>query len=132
MNINRRGFLLGSAAAATLAGCATNKVGLRELKPGEKLRAAIIGYGIQARTALVPQFLGQGQAAGVEKMLDIVVVCDCDKVRAKPAPSRSTTRAATMRARRSTTSAKSLRTRRSTSSASARPTTGTPTCPSRR
>ena len=35
MNINRRNFILGSAAAATLAGCATNKVGLRALKPGE-------------------------------------------------------------------------------------------------
>lgn len=83
MNINRRNFLFGSTAAAALAGCATNKVGLRDLKPGEKLRAAIIGYGIQARTALVPQFLGQDKAAGVEKMLDIVAVCDCDKVRAK-------------------------------------------------
>ena len=31
MNINRRNFLFGSAAAATLAGCATNKVGLRPL-----------------------------------------------------------------------------------------------------
>ena len=35
MNLNRRNFLFGSAAAATLAGCATNKVGLRPLKPGE-------------------------------------------------------------------------------------------------
>ena len=64
MDINRRGFLFGSAAAAMLAGCATRKVGLRDLKPGEKLRAAIIGYGIQARTALIPQFLGKGAAAG--------------------------------------------------------------------
>ena len=81
MNLNRRHFLLGSAAAATLAGCATNKVGLRDLKGG-KLRAAMIGYGIQMRTALIPQFLGNGAAAGVEKMLEIVAVCDCDKVRA--------------------------------------------------
>ena len=43
MNINRRGFLFGSAAAATLAGCATNKMGLRELKPGEKRAVALIG-----------------------------------------------------------------------------------------
>ena len=82
MNINRRNFLFGSAAAATLAGCATNKVGLRDLKSGEKLRAAMIGYGIQMRTALIPQFLGNGAAAGVEKMLEIVAVCDCDKGRA--------------------------------------------------
>ena len=81
MNINRRNFLLGSAAAATLAGCATNKIGLRNLKGG-KLRAAMIGYGIQMRSALIPQFLGKGAAAGVEKMLEVVAVCDCDKVRA--------------------------------------------------
>ena len=81
MNINRRNFLLGSAAAATLAGCSTDKVGLRDLKGG-KLRAAMIGYGIQMRTALIPQFLGKGAAGGVEKMLEIVAVCDCDKVRA--------------------------------------------------
>ena len=35
IDINRRSFLLGSAAAATLAGCSTSKVGARELKPGE-------------------------------------------------------------------------------------------------
>ena len=81
MNINRRNFLFGSAAAATLAGCNTNKVGLRDLKGG-KLRAAMIGYGIQMRTALIPQFLGRNGADGVEKMLEIVAVCDCDKVRA--------------------------------------------------
>ena len=39
MKLGRRNFLLGSAAAATLAGCATNKVGLRTLKPGEKAAA---------------------------------------------------------------------------------------------
>ena len=50
MNINRRNFLFGSVAAATLAGCSTDKVGLRDLKGG-KLRAAMIGYGIQMRTA---------------------------------------------------------------------------------
>ena len=29
MKLNRRNFLFGSAAAAALAGCATNKTGLR-------------------------------------------------------------------------------------------------------
>ena len=81
MNINRRNFLLGSAAVATLAGCNTSKVGLRDLKGG-KLRAAMIGYGIQMRSALIPQFLGKSKAEGVEKLLEIVAVCDCDKTRA--------------------------------------------------
>ncbi len=79
MNINRRGFLFGSAAAAALAGCATSKVGRRELKPGEKLRAAMIGYGIQMRTALIPQFLDPNNLGD---KIEIVAVCDCDKVRA--------------------------------------------------
>ena len=74
MNINRRSFLFGSAAAATLAGCATNKVGLRPLAAGEKRKVALIGFGMQNRHALMPQFF---QQAGVE----IVVVCDCDRVR---------------------------------------------------
>lgn len=78
MNINRRNFLLGSAAAATLAGCATNKIGLRSLKKGEKRRFAMIGYGIQMRTALIPQFLDPKNNANGE----IVAVCDCDNVRA--------------------------------------------------
>ena len=81
MNINRRGFLFGSAAATTLAGCATSKVGLRQLKPGEKRRVGMIGYGIQMRTALIPQFLGQGAggtAAKVREIVEIVAVCDCD------------------------------------------------------
>ena len=82
MNLNRRNFLFGSAAAVTLAGCATSKTGLRPLKSGEKLRAAMIGYGIQMRTALIPQFLGQMKADGVERMVEIVAVCDCDKTRA--------------------------------------------------
>jgi len=81
MNINRRGFLLGSAAAATLAGCATNKVGLRALKPGEKRTVAMIGLGIQGRTALLPQFLAQ-------KNVKVVAVCDCDKVRCADAKKR--------------------------------------------
>ncbi|HCG19563.1 MAG TPA: dehydrogenase, partial [Verrucomicrobia bacterium] len=78
MDINRRHFLLGSAAAVTLAGCATSKTGARALKPGEKFRVAMIGYGIQMRTALLPQFLNKGLAANVE----VVAVCDCDRVRA--------------------------------------------------
>ena len=79
MNINRRGFLFGSAAAAALSGCSTAKVGLRELKPGEKRRIAMIGYGIQMRTALIPQFLD----AANNTTMKIVAVCDCDRVRAQ-------------------------------------------------
>lgn len=78
MKLNRRNFIFGSTAAAALAGCSTQKVGLRELKPGEKRRLAMIGYGIQMRTALIPQFLNQTFAKNVE----IVAVCDCDRVRA--------------------------------------------------
>ena len=78
MNINRRNFLFGSAAAATLAGYATNKMGLRALKPGEKRNIAMIGYGIQMRTALIPQFLDKSN----NTTMKIVAVCDCDKVRA--------------------------------------------------
>jgi predicted dehydrogenase len=76
MNINRRGFLLGSAAAMSLAGCATDKMGLRPLKKGEKRRIGMIGYGIQMRTALIPQFLN------CRDKVEIVAVADCDKVRA--------------------------------------------------
>ena len=83
MNINRRHFLLGSAAAATLAGCSTNKVGLRPLKPGEKRTVAMIGYGIQMRTALLPQFLGEDPQCGkLRDTVRVVAVCDCDRVRA--------------------------------------------------
>ncbi len=78
MNMNRRGFLLGSAAAMTLAGCSTAKMGVRARKPGEKMRAAMIGNGIQMRTALLGQFLNPEFAPDVE----IVAMCDCDKVRA--------------------------------------------------
>ena len=81
MNINRRGFLLGSAAAATLAGCATNKMGLRALKPGEKRAVAMIGLGIQGRKALLPQFLKQ-------KNVKVVAICDCDKSRREDAVKR--------------------------------------------
>ena len=96
MNINRRGFLLGSTAAAALAGCATNGEGthaqsehgtvagvpngaepeafsaMRQLAPGEKRRVALIGYGIQQRSALLPQFLGKAGAAGAEKLVKVV------------------------------------------------------------
>ena len=49
MNINRRGFLFGSAAAAALAGSNTSKAWARELAPGEKRNVAMVGFGIQAR-----------------------------------------------------------------------------------
>ena len=84
MKLNRRHFLLGSAAAATLAGCATGKTGVRALKPGEKRRVAMIGYGIQMRTALIPQFAGQSKyCAKLRDTVKIVAVCDCDKTRAE-------------------------------------------------
>ena len=57
-NINRRGFLFGSAAAAAFAGCSTAKAGARELKPGEKHTVAMIGTGIQGRF-LREEFLKQ-------------------------------------------------------------------------
>ena len=83
MNLNRRHFILGSAAAATLAGCATNKVGLRPLKPGEKRRFAMIGCGIQMR-GLIAQFLNPANnAQGV-----VAAVCDCDRVRRADAQKR--------------------------------------------
>ena len=79
MKLDRRGFLFGTAAAATFAGCATAKAAKRELKPGEKRNIAMIGCGIQMRKALVPQFLDKKNAANVR----IVAVCDCDKTRCK-------------------------------------------------
>ena len=83
MNINRRHFLLGSAAATALSGYATGKMGVRKLNPGEKRRAAMIGYGIQMRSALIPQFLGfNGAPKDVRNMVELVAVCDCDKTRA--------------------------------------------------
>ena len=86
MKLGRRNFLLGSAAAMTLAGCATAKTGLRPLKPGEKRRIAMIGCGIQQRKALIPQFTGEN--ALCKKLRDtvrVVAVCDCDKTRAEAA-----------------------------------------------
>ena len=76
MNLNRRNFLFGSAAATALAGYATNKIGTRTLKPGEKANVALIGFGIQQRSALMPQFVDQYKL-GVQ----VVAVCDCDKER---------------------------------------------------
>ena len=82
MNINRRGFILGSSAAAALAGCSTARVGVRELKKGEKRRVAMIGYGIQMRSALIPQFAGVNQqCTKLRDSVEIVAVCDCDRVR---------------------------------------------------
>ena len=84
MELDRRGFLFGTAAAMSLAGCSTAKVGLRELKPGEKRRVAMIGYGIQMRTALIPQFAGKAKfCAKLRDTVRIVAVCDCDKTRAE-------------------------------------------------
>ena len=82
MNINRRHFLFGSAAALTLAGCSTQRAGLRPLRPGERRKVALIGYGIQMRGTLAPSFLGQlpGTEA-VRQMVEIVAVCDCDRAR---------------------------------------------------
>ena len=73
IDINRRSFLLGSAAAATLAGCSTSKVGARELKPGEKRNVAMIGIGIQGRF-LLTEFLKQPNVR-------VVAICDVDKTR---------------------------------------------------
>ena len=76
LNLNRRNFLFGSAAAAALTGCATDKIGTRTLKPGEKANVALIGFGIQGRSALMPQFVDQYKLGA-----QVVVVCDCDKER---------------------------------------------------
>ena len=77
MKLNRRNFLFGSAAAATLAGCAT-KMGVRPRKDGEPINVAMIGVGIQGRTALLPQFLSQKNAR-------VTLICDCDKTRMEDA-----------------------------------------------
>ena len=73
IDINRRSFLFGSAAAATLAGCSTAKVGARELKPGEKRNVAMIGIGIQGRF-LLTEFIKQPNVR-------VVAICDVDKTR---------------------------------------------------
>ena len=74
MDLNRRNFLFGSAAAAALAGCAPTKKGVRTLKEGEKPTVAIIGYGLRARD-LMREFLD------LNDMCRVTAVCDCDKVR---------------------------------------------------
>ncbi len=74
LNLNRRNFLLGSAASMALAGCSTTAVGQRKLKPGEKRTLGFIGYGIQGR-GLTSQILS------LKDDVIITVVCDCDKVR---------------------------------------------------
>ncbi len=73
MQLNRRNFLIGSAAASMLAGCATSGAKAPRVRaPGEKPTVAFIGMGIQCRH-LMHQFLGQDVVA--------VGVCDVDKVR---------------------------------------------------
>ena len=74
MNMNRRNFLFGSAAATALAGCSTAKVGTRQLKPDEKPAVAVIGYGMRARD-LTGEFLG------LNDMCRVTAICDCDKTR---------------------------------------------------
>ena len=80
MNIDRRKFLFGSAAAMAFAGCSTSKVGLRPLKPGEKRTVAIIGMGMQGRF-LATEFMRQ-------KNVRVVAVCDVDKARREDAARR--------------------------------------------
>ena len=81
MRLDRRTFLFGTAAATAFACRSTARAGVRELGPGERRRLALIGCGAQMRTSLIPQFLNREYAENVE----IVVVCDCDGVRAAAA-----------------------------------------------
>ena len=81
MKLNRRNFLFGSAAAMALAGCATSKTGLRDLKPGEKIRVGVIGCGIQMRNALFAQMLGKDPYCKGWDQYKIVACCDCDEDR---------------------------------------------------
>ena len=83
MNLNRRNFLFGSAAAATLVGHAATAIPPRVLKAGEKANVAMIGLGIQGRTALLPQFLSQ-----YDRGAKVVMVCDVDKTRREEAAKR--------------------------------------------
>ena len=80
IDINRRSFLFGSAAAATFAACSTAKAGVRELKPGEKRNVAMIGIGIQGRF-LLTEFLKQPNVR-------VVAICDVDKARREDGASR--------------------------------------------
>ena len=84
MNISRRHFLFGTAAAAAFAGHATAKIGARELKPGEKRNVAIIGSGMQGRF-LLGEFLKQ-------KNVRVVAVCDVDKARREDGAARANKR----------------------------------------
>jgi len=77
MDMNRRHFLFGTAAAAALAGTATEKTGLRPLAKGERRHVALIGCGIQGR-GLIWQFMDDTRCPNV----DVTVCCDCDRVRA--------------------------------------------------
>ena len=54
MKINRRNFLLGSAAAAAVVS-ARGATPSRPRKDGEPLNVACIGYGMQMWSALLPQ-----------------------------------------------------------------------------
>ena len=88
ISMNRRTFIFGSAAAATLAGHAEDKIGLRPIKPGERRTVAMIGCGTQMRGTLIHQFLGRhGASAEVAGRFRIVAVCDCDRVRREAAKS---------------------------------------------
>lgn len=72
MKINRRNSLFGSAAALSPAGCATQRTGLRPLKPGER-RKAIESVDVR-RDKLVAASIGKGygtRAQGSE-LIDIV------------------------------------------------------------
>ena len=91
MNINRRNFLLGSAAAAAVSGCAHGAMPSRPRKDGEPLNVACVGYGMQMWSALLPQLVGATSGYGAENqstyslpdLCRVTLVCDCDKVRAQ-------------------------------------------------
>ena len=73
MDINRRTFIFGTAAAAALAGRAAGSTGARALKPGEKRTVALIGCGLQMQH-LAKEFMKAGAL--------VTTVCDCDRTRA--------------------------------------------------
>lgn len=80
MNLNRRHFLLGSAASVALVGSASTKIAPRKLAAGEKLNFAMIGVGIQGRSDMMP-FVKSDK-------INVVAVCDVDKERAADAKKR--------------------------------------------
>ena len=131
MNINRRNFLFGSTAAVAMTGHSTEKTGLRPMKEGEKLRIGCIGYGIQMRTALIPQLFGKLKADGTEKLAEIVAVCDCDKARAAAGAKHVNDHYKSDKCRAVADFRDILRDESIDASASRPPTTGTPTWPSR-